>query len=54
MDEGTLFLVVSLVLVAVVLGGYAWYLTHRGRAARLSMVAHAAKEPEDKANSYEL
>ena len=49
-DQGMLFLLITLALVVVVLGGYLFYVSRRGQAARLLLDGHAAGKPADTAD----
>ncbi len=48
MDQGTLFLLIALTIVAIVIGGYIGYLRRRGRAARRSIEAQVSRMAPDK------
>lgn len=46
MDEGSVYLLVTIVAVLLTLGGYLAYLSGRGRAARGSLES-TGRQPED-------
>lgn len=48
MEEGFVYLLVTLVSVVLTLGGYLAYLSGRGRAARASLES-AGQQPQDRA-----
>lgn len=55
MDQGTLFLIICFTVVAITLGGYAWYLARKERAALDALQRPAApnsdRELEARADS---